>query len=131
MEECEKQFRVDRNQGLSSRDVVARLRAHGPNELTEHLGPSTSTLQLIAQQSLVVHTAMATEIGKIHEVSQEDDDTPLKKKLNKFGEALTEIIGLICVLVWLPTSSTSSHLRAPRVGAQERTVLLREVHLLL
>uniref|UniRef100_A0A0E0PGT6 P-type Ca(2+) transporter n=1 Tax=Oryza rufipogon TaxID=4529 RepID=A0A0E0PGT6_ORYRU len=54
---------------------------------------------------LVVHTGMATEIGKIHaqihEAAQEDDDTPLKKKLNEFGEALTKIIGLICALVWL------------------------------
>ncbi|KAE8781896.1 Calcium-transporting ATPase 4, endoplasmic reticulum-type [Hordeum vulgare] len=54
---------------------------------------------------LVVHTGMATEIGKIHsqihEALQEDDDTPLKKKLNKFGEALTMIIGVICILVWL------------------------------
>ncbi|XP_062230569.1 calcium-transporting ATPase 1, endoplasmic reticulum-type-like [Phragmites australis] len=54
---------------------------------------------------LVVHTGMATEIGKIHaqihEASQEDDDTPLKKKLNEFGEALTKIIGLVCALVWL------------------------------
>jgi Ca2+-transporting ATPase len=54
---------------------------------------------------IVVHTGMATEIGKIHaqihEASQEDDDTPLKKKLNEFGETLTKIIGLICALVWL------------------------------
>ncbi|KAI4974726.1 hypothetical protein ZWY2020_048333 [Hordeum vulgare] len=54
---------------------------------------------------LVVHTGMAAEIGKIHlqihEALQEDDDTPLKKKLNEFGEALTKIIGLICILVWL------------------------------
>ncbi|KAI4974351.1 hypothetical protein ZWY2020_047631 [Hordeum vulgare] len=54
---------------------------------------------------LVVHTGMAIEIGKIHsqihEALQEDDDTPLKKKLNEFGEALTKIIGLICILVWL------------------------------
>ncbi|KAG2616040.1 calcium-transporting ATPase 1, endoplasmic reticulum-type-like [Panicum virgatum] len=54
---------------------------------------------------IVVHTGMSTEIGKIHkqihEASQEDDDTPLKKKLNEFGEALTKIIGLICALVWL------------------------------
>jgi len=54
---------------------------------------------------IVARTGMDTEIGaihaQIHQASQEDDDTPLKKKLNEFGEALTKIIGLICALVWL------------------------------
>ncbi|CAH9072510.1 unnamed protein product [Cuscuta epithymum] len=54
---------------------------------------------------LVTLTGMRTEIGKvhsqIHEASQCEDDTPLKKKLNEFGEVLTAIIGGICVLVWL------------------------------
>ncbi|KAF5197620.1 Calcium-transporting ATPase 1, endoplasmic reticulum-type [Thalictrum thalictroides] len=54
---------------------------------------------------LVIQTGMSTEIGSLHsqiqEALQSEEDTPLKKKLNEFGEMLTSIIGVVCALVWL------------------------------
>ncbi|KAK8489491.1 hypothetical protein V6N11_047445 [Hibiscus sabdariffa] len=54
---------------------------------------------------LVTQIGMETEIGKVHTqihvAAQSEEDTPLKKKLNEFGEVLTMIIGVICALVWL------------------------------
>ncbi|XP_021289724.1 calcium-transporting ATPase 1, endoplasmic reticulum-type-like [Herrania umbratica] len=54
---------------------------------------------------LVTQIGMETEIGKVHTqihvAAQSEEDTPLKKKLNEFGEVLTMIIGVVCVFVWL------------------------------
>jgi Ca2+-transporting ATPase len=53
--------------------------------------------------SVVVNTGMTAEIGKIpfqiHEASLEEVDTPLKKKLDEFGERFITVIGVICLLV--------------------------------
>ncbi|CAD5168144.1 unnamed protein product [Musa acuminata subsp. malaccensis] len=53
---------------------------------------------------LVTSIGMNTEIGKIQaqisEASQEEQDTPLTKKLDEFGEMLTTAIGIVCLVVW-------------------------------
>ncbi|XP_042479489.1 calcium-transporting ATPase, endoplasmic reticulum-type [Macadamia integrifolia] len=54
---------------------------------------------------IVASTGMCTEIGKIqtqiHKASLENDDTPLKKKLDEFGGRLTTAIGIVCLVVWV------------------------------
>ncbi|KAL9270735.1 Calcium-transporting ATPase 1, endoplasmic reticulum-type-like protein, partial [Drosera capensis] len=60
---------------------------------------------LLGPRSSMGTTGMGTEIGKVHsqiqEAAQNEEDTPLKKKLNEFGEVLTALIGVVCALVWL------------------------------
>ncbi|KAF2237589.1 calcium ATPase [Viridothelium virens] len=53
--------------------------------------------------ALVVLTGSSTAIGDIHEsiTSQISQPTPLKEKLNDFGDLLAKVITVICVLVWL------------------------------
>jgi Ca2+-transporting ATPase len=56
-------------------------------------------------RGMVCQTGMATEIGKIQQAVQdagaEEESTPLKKKLDEFGDLLSYVIGVICLLVWI------------------------------
>lgn len=53
--------------------------------------------------AIVVLTGANTAIGDIHEsiTAQISQPTPLKEKLNDFGDMLAKVITAICVLVWL------------------------------
>ena len=54
-------------------------------------------------RAVVVLTGSQTAIGDIHQsiVSQISMPTPLKEKLDAFGEMLAKVITVICILVWL------------------------------
>lgn len=54
-------------------------------------------------RAVVVLTGNSTAIGDIHTsiVSQISEPTPLKQKLNDFGDVLAKVISVICVIVWL------------------------------
>lgn len=53
--------------------------------------------------AIVVLTGSNTAIGDIHESisAQISEPTPLKQKLNDFGDQLAKVITVICVAVWL------------------------------
>eukprot|EP00210_Caulerpa_lentillifera_P006729 g6431.t1 len=65
-------------------------------------GTAVTTGSCIA---VVTCTGMKTEIGKIQtqiqQAAEEEEDTPLKQKINRFGELLAQVIFYICVTVWL------------------------------
>ena len=54
-------------------------------------------------KAIVTGTGTSTAIGDIHQsiVSQISERTPLKEKLDEFGDMLAKVITVICVLVWL------------------------------
>lgn len=65
-------------------------------------------------RAVVVLTGSNTAIGDIHEsiTAQISEPTPLKQKLNDFGDTLAKVITVICILVWLiniPNFNDPSH----------------------
>lgn len=65
-------------------------------------------------KAVVVLTGSNTAIGDIHEsiTAQISEPTPLKQKLNDFGDQLAKVITVICIAVWLiniPNFNDPSH----------------------
>ncbi|KAK1744821.1 calcium-transporting ATPase [Skeletonema marinoi] len=70
---------------------------------TNMLFASTTVVGGIAR-GIVTDIGMKTEIGAIQlavqGAAEDEEDTPLKKKLDQFGDTLSQVIGVICILVW-------------------------------
>lgn len=64
---------------------------------------SGTTCVLGKARAIVVATGSKTAIGHIHRsiISQIAEKTPLKRKLDDFGDVLAKVITVICILVWL------------------------------
>ncbi|KAI0948269.1 hypothetical protein AcV7_009069 [Taiwanofungus camphoratus] len=71
-------------------------------DMTNMLFAGTSVVNGKAS-AVVVFTGQRTAIGNIHKsiTSQISEKTPLKRKLDDFGDTLARVISVICVLVWL------------------------------
>jgi Ca2+-transporting ATPase len=66
---------------------------------------SSTTVSSGACVGVVVATGMSTEIGHIQasvvEAAADEEQTPLQQKLDEFGKALANMIGVVCLLVWI------------------------------
>lgn len=82
-------------------DVVSDLKAV-KQDMTNLLFSGTTVVNGSAH-AIVVYTGQKTAIGDIHKSisSQISEKTPLKRKLDDFGDQLAKVISVICILVWL------------------------------
>ncbi|KAF2863587.1 calcium transporter ATPase [Piedraia hortae CBS 480.64] len=101
-------FRVDQSilTGESEsvgKDVDAISDAQAVKQDQKNMLFSGTTVVTGSAHAVVVLTGPSTAIGDIHEsiTTQISQPTPLKEKLNNFGDMLAKVISAICVLVWL------------------------------
>ncbi|KAF9145352.1 hypothetical protein BGX30_009362 [Mortierella sp. GBA39] len=82
-------------------DIVSDHRAVKQDQINMLF--SGTTVVLGKAKAIVVQTGTETAIGDIHKsiTSQESEKTPLKRKLDEFGDSLAKVISVICILVWL------------------------------
>jgi len=66
---------------------------------------ASTTISNGSAVAIVTSTGMKAEIGLIQsavtEAAADEEDTPLQKKLDDFGELLAKVIFVICALVWI------------------------------
>ncbi|KAH9057089.1 hypothetical protein EDB83DRAFT_2521029 [Lactarius deliciosus] len=84
-----------------SLDAVPDVKAV-KQDMTNMLFSGTTVVNGSAR-AVVVLTGQNTAIGDIHKSisSQIGEKTPLKRKLDEFGDMLAKVISVICILVWL------------------------------
>lgn len=101
-------FRVDQAMLTGESMSVSKMDARVADEkavkqdMTNMLFAGTTVVNGAAH-ALVVLTGPYTAIGAIHHSISEQisEKTPLKRKLDDFGEQLAKVISVICILVWL------------------------------
>jgi len=79
------------------------LRPVGPRRARIHHYEQGTTVVNGSARAIVVFIGQDTAIGHIHKSisSQISEKTPLKRKLDDFGDMLAKVISVICILVWL------------------------------
>jgi len=104
-------LRIDQSQLTGESQSVAKDPSP-PTQAAEDMVVQDKTNMMFATttvvggmaRGVVTEIGMSTEIGKIQKAVQgaaeEEEDTPLKKKLDEFGDNLSKVIGVICILVW-------------------------------
>ena len=102
-------FRVDQamltgeSMSVPKFDGIVKDQNAVKQDMTNMLFSGTTVINGAAR-AVVVLTGTRTALGAIHSSISSDDEeekSPLKKKLDDFGEQLAVVISVICVLVWL------------------------------
>eukprot|EP00571_Detonula_confervacea_P003691 CAMPEP_0172316184 /NCGR_PEP_ID=MMETSP1058-20130122/27495_1 /TAXON_ID=83371 /ORGANISM="Detonula confervacea, Strain CCMP 353" /LENGTH=1046 /DNA_ID=CAMNT_0013030441 /DNA_START=54 /DNA_END=3194 /DNA_ORIENTATION=+ len=104
-------LRIDQSQLTGESQSVAKY-PECPNVSEDELVVQAKTNIMFATttvvggiaRGVVTDIGMKTEIGKIQlavqGAAEEEAPTPLKQKLDEFGDMLSQVIGVICILVW-------------------------------
>lgn len=90
------------SQSVSKSLAVVKDQDAVKQDMTNMLFSGTTVVSGKAH-AIVVATGSLTALGNIHTsiTSQISEKTPLKQKVDEFGEQLAKVIAVICVLVWV------------------------------